>query len=77
MLLFITLSAWSCLFQIFQISFHTMDALGIDEFNLADISVGGEMQIEQVPVHEVEIRQKDLLPIFDHFHRIPTNRSNR
>lgn len=60
-----------------KISFHTMDALGIDEFNLADISVGGEMQIEQVPVHEVEIRQKDLLPIFDHFHRIPTNRSNR
>lgn len=29
---------------------------------------GGEFEIEKVPSHEVEIRRKDLLPVFDHFH---------
>ncbi|KAJ4848662.1 hypothetical protein Tsubulata_046670 [Turnera subulata] len=27
----------------------------------------GEFEIEKVPVHEVEIRRKELLPVFDHF----------
>ncbi|KAK6937463.1 BCAS3 domain [Dillenia turbinata] len=29
---------------------------------------GGEFEIEKVLIHEVEIRRKDLLPVFDHFH---------
>lgn len=28
----------------------------------------GELEIERVPSHEVEIKEKDLLPVFDHFH---------
>ncbi|XP_077219382.1 autophagy-related protein 18g-like isoform X2 [Tasmannia lanceolata] len=29
---------------------------------------GGETEIEKLPVQEIEIRQKDLLPVFEHFH---------
>ena len=31
---------------------------------------GGEFEIELFPAHEVEIKQKELLPVFDHFHSI-------
>lgn len=31
-------------------------------------STGGEFEIEKVPAHELEIKQKKLLPVFDHFH---------
>ena len=33
-------------------------------------SAGGESEIEEVSANEVEIRPKELLPIFDHFHSI-------
>lgn len=26
---------------------------------------GGEVDIETIPVHEIEVREKDLLPVFD------------
>lgn len=31
-------------------------------------NIGGEFEIESVPGHELEIKQKKLLPVFDHFH---------
>lgn len=31
-------------------------------------STGGESEIENVTAHELEIKQKKLLPVFDHFH---------
>lgn len=34
------------------------------------LNVGGESEIEKIAANEVEIRQKELLPVFDHFHCI-------
>lgn len=31
---------------------------------------GGEFEVEKLPVHEVEMSRKELLPVFDHFHSI-------
>ncbi|PSR94788.1 Autophagy-related protein like [Actinidia chinensis var. chinensis] len=39
--------------------------------------VGGELEIEQIPFHEVEIKWKDLLPVFDHFHSIKSSWNDR
>ncbi|XP_027363430.1 autophagy-related protein 18g-like isoform X2 [Abrus precatorius] len=33
-------------------------------------SAGGESEIERISANEIEIRQKELLPVFDHFHSI-------
>lgn len=35
----------------------------------AECSSGGEFEIEMASSHEIEIRHKDLLPIFDNFPR--------
>jgi hypothetical protein len=48
-----------------------MSHLGPKEENINVDQTGQEIEIEKVPVHEVEIRRKDLLPVFDHFHRSP------
>ncbi|EOA39592.1 hypothetical protein CARUB_v10008219mg [Capsella rubella] len=45
-----------------KISFHVMDS------PRDSTSTGGEFEIEKVPAHELEIKQKKLLPVFDHFH---------
>ncbi|PIN13414.1 WD40 repeat protein [Handroanthus impetiginosus] len=46
-----------------KLQFHIMEP------PKADCSLGGEFEIEITPSHEVEIRHKDLLPIFDHHPR--------
>jgi len=51
--------------------FYAMSHLGPKEENISEDQTGQEIEIEKVPVHEVEIRRKDLLPVFDHFHRSP------
>ncbi|KAH0905487.1 hypothetical protein HID58_037314 [Brassica napus] len=43
-----------------KISFHVMDS--------PKDNTGGEFEIEIVPAHELEIKQKKLMPVFDHFH---------
>ena len=53
----------SCLFQI---CFYMMTPKA-GEAKFANDSSGGEIEIENVPIHEVEIRRKDLLPVFEHF----------
>lgn len=44
--------------------FHVM------EHPKADCYKGGEFEIEMATSHEIEIRHKDLLPIFDNFPRV-------
>ncbi|KAG9457502.1 hypothetical protein H6P81_002010 [Aristolochia fimbriata] len=50
-----------------KISFFTMMPAKVNEGMLSDGYSGGEIEIEKVPVHEVEIKRKDLLPVFEHF----------
>lgn len=52
-----------------KISFHVM---GSPKDN-----TGGEFEIESVPAHELEIKQKKLLPVFDHFHSIKATSEER
>ncbi|XP_010522679.1 PREDICTED: autophagy-related protein 18g isoform X2 [Tarenaya hassleriana] len=54
-----------------KISFHVMDS------PRADSSAGGEFEIEKVTTHGVEIKQKKLLPVFDHFHSMKTTWEDR
>ncbi|XP_042491440.1 autophagy-related protein 18g-like isoform X3 [Macadamia integrifolia] len=60
-----------------KISFHMMIPLRSNERKLTDDNVGGEIEIEKVPVHELEIRHKDLLPVFDHFHSVQPDWGDR
>ncbi|GKV41054.1 hypothetical protein SLEP1_g48633 [Rubroshorea leprosula] len=54
-----------------KISFYMMDS------PRANNQGGGEFEIEKVPVREVEIRFKELLPVFDHFHGIKSGWNDR
>lgn len=40
-------------------------------------SSGGEIEIEKLPLHEVEIRRRELLPVFKQFHYTERNSSDR
>ncbi|KAJ8760668.1 hypothetical protein K2173_017649 [Erythroxylum novogranatense] len=51
--------------------FFEMNHLGANDQNVAEDHTGGEIEVEKIPVHEIEIRRKDLLPVFDHFHQNP------
>ncbi|MED6169252.1 hypothetical protein PIB30_019722 [Stylosanthes scabra] len=53
-----------------EVSFFVMSTLATKELISHESSTSGEIEIENIPIDEVEIRQKDLLPIFDHFHRV-------
>lgn len=54
-----------------------MSPRGASEPNFTKDLTGGEIEIEKVPVHDVEIRRKDLLPVSDQFHRLQSNWSDR
>lgn len=43
----------------------------------ADSFAGGEFEIEKVPVHEIEMRRKELLPVFEQFHMIKSSWDDR
>uniref|UniRef100_A0A7N0SYB6 BCAS3 domain-containing protein n=1 Tax=Kalanchoe fedtschenkoi TaxID=63787 RepID=A0A7N0SYB6_KALFE len=45
-----------------KVSFHMMTLSKVDE------NIEGEIEIEKLPVNEVEIRRKDPLPVFEHYH---------
>ncbi|XVF57369.1 hypothetical protein PTKIN_Ptkin06aG0199900 [Pterospermum kingtungense] len=53
-----------------KVSFYTMSALGVDEHKFIGDQSLGEIDIELMSACEVEIKQRDLLPVFQHFHRI-------
>lgn len=48
-----------------------MECQGVDSFS------GGEFEVEKVPVHEIEMRQKELLPVFHQFHSIKSSWNDR
>ncbi|KAE8685501.1 Autophagy-related protein 18g [Hibiscus syriacus] len=54
-----------------KISFYMMDSPRPNSCE------SGEFEIEQVPVHEVEIKSKELLPVFDSFQRIKSSWNDR
>ncbi|XP_060218007.1 autophagy-related protein 18h-like [Lycium barbarum] len=59
-----------------KIYFCTMSLSGYEDQDLSRSLAAGEIEIEKIPVNEVEIRRKDLLPVFDHFHRISSKWSD-
>ncbi|CAN0920680.1 Autophagy-related protein 18h [Linum grandiflorum] len=66
----VQMSPWRTpLWQKSKVYFYAMTAIEADKQYVAEDHYSGEIEIEKVPVHEVEIRRKDLLPVFDHFHR--------
>lgn len=54
-----------------KICFDMMGCQRVDDLD------GGEFEIEKLPVHEVEMRRKELLPVFDHFHSIKSSWNDR
>lgn len=46
-----------------QVHFHVMEPPKEEYY------FGGEFEIEKVPSHDVQVRHKDLLPIFNHWPR--------
>ncbi|XP_068341645.1 autophagy-related protein 18h-like [Pyrus communis] len=60
-----------------KIYFYTMSPSAAGELNFGKDLTGGEMEIEKFPVHEVEMRQKDLLPVVHPFHRFQSDWNGR
>lgn len=54
-----------------------MIPLETDEYSSAQEHDDGETELESIPAHCIEIRRKDLLPLFDHFHNIQADWSDR
>nr|CAB3465281.1 unnamed protein product [Digitaria exilis] len=59
-----------------HICFYVMDHPAA-ESGEALSSSGGEIEIEKLPHHEVEIRRRELLPVFKQFHYTEKNSSDR
>lgn len=59
---------------IWQKSKICFDMMGCPRVDNLD---SGEFEIEKLPVHEIEMRQKELLPVFDHFHSIKSSWNDR
>ncbi|KAI8022710.1 Autophagy-related protein 18h [Camellia lanceoleosa] len=64
------------IWQMSKIYFFKMSLSGDVEHNLSKDDTGGEIKIEKIPVLEVEIKRKDLLPVFNRFHRIQSDWSH-
>ncbi|KAM0992157.1 hypothetical protein ACFX13_010618 [Malus domestica] len=60
-----------------KIYFYTMSPSAAGELNFGKDLTGGEMEIEKVPVHEVEMRRKYLLPVVHPFHRFQSDWNGR
>ncbi|KAF2314934.1 hypothetical protein GH714_037209 [Hevea brasiliensis] len=54
-----------------KICFYVMDSPRVYSYG------DGEFEIEKIPIHEVELKQKELLPVFDHFHSIKSGWNDR
>ncbi|XAR52540.1 hypothetical protein NMG60_11020672 [Bertholletia excelsa] len=59
-----------------KICFFRMNLLENGEHNLSQDDICGEIEIENITLDEVEIKQKDLLPVFDRFYWIQSNWSD-
>lgn len=61
-----------------KIHFFAMNSVVPNRQNVSvDDDFGGEIEIEKVPHLEIEIKRKDLLPVFEHFHKVMPDWSNR
>ncbi|KAG7585576.1 WD40 repeat [Arabidopsis thaliana x Arabidopsis arenosa] len=60
-----------------EISFYLMFPPDSDGKNLNSHQGGGETEIGKVSANEVDIRRKDLLPVYDNFHSVYTSMRNR
>lgn len=60
-----------------EVSFFVMGSFESEKLNKCELLTNGEIEIEDIPVNEVEIRQKVLLPVFDHFHKIQSTWGDR
>lgn len=54
-----------------EICLHTMGSPSISA------RLAGELEIEKLPIHEIEIKRKELLPVFDHFHSTKSSWNDR
>lgn len=59
----------SVLLILLQITFYMINP-PLDNWGSSDASSRGEIEIENLPAREVHIRNKDLLPVFQHFHSV-------
>ncbi|XP_026456442.1 autophagy-related protein 18h-like [Papaver somniferum] len=58
-----------------KISFHIMVPSREIEAEFTKDFFGGEVEIEKILVRGVEVKRKDLLPVFDHFHHVKSDQS--
>ncbi|XP_076901145.1 autophagy-related protein 18g-like [Bidens hawaiensis] len=59
------------LWQNTKVHFYVMKSANVEGF------ANGEALIENIPCHEVDIRRKDLLPVFDHFNSLKSGWDDR
>lgn len=50
-----------------QVHFYTMSLHGLEEQSLGENNSGADIDIEKIATQEVEIRRRELLPVFEHF----------
>ncbi|KAI3863884.1 hypothetical protein MKW98_031476 [Papaver atlanticum] len=60
-----------------KISFHIMVPSREIEAEFTKEFFDGEVEIEKILVRGVEVKRKDLLPVFDHFHHVKSDQSER
>ncbi|XP_074292757.1 autophagy-related protein 18h-like [Silene latifolia] len=60
-----------------KIHFFAMNPVALDTEKTFSDDFGGEMDIEKVPHFEIEIKRKDLLPVFEHFQQVKPDWRNR
>ncbi|KAI4301849.1 hypothetical protein L6164_035089 [Bauhinia variegata] len=60
-----------------EVSFYAMNLSEAEEQNLCGGHSRVEIEIETIPVNEIDIRLKNLLPVFNHFHRIQSSWGDR
>ncbi|KAI4310985.1 hypothetical protein MLD38_035923 [Melastoma candidum] len=52
-----------------KIHFHAISSVSAEELINVQGGPTGEIEVEKIPANEIEIRRKDLLPVFEHFQR--------
>ncbi|XP_022932458.1 autophagy-related protein 18h-like [Cucurbita moschata] len=56
-----------------KVHFYTMSFPGSNEPSSIKDHMNGEIEIEKILTNEVEIKRKDLLPVFDHFRGVQSD----
>ncbi|CAL5094883.1 unnamed protein product [Urochloa decumbens] len=73
----VQINSWRIpIWQKSKICFYVMDHPAVESGETVNSS-GGEIEIEKLPLHEVEIRRRELLPVFKQFHYTDQNSSDR